>query len=1395
MDKRVGTAHLPGSERPRPAEHRHVGPVNASTWIGVTVLVRARPGSPPVPGLQQWQDTPFAERTALTREEYAHRHGADPADLEEVRRFAEGAGLQVTETHAGRRSVTVEGTADRIGAAFSVELQEFEALIPRRGRRQPMAAGTDPGSPQTYRYHGHDGPVSIPGGLHGVVVAVVGLDSRIRTAYAGGPPATGANDPPGTASLSVPQIAAQYNFPTSGAADQTIGVFAPTSATLANPNPAAGGAAFSHNDILNSYFPSLPAGWTGAPTLNDIQLIISGQTYINSSSLVTSANGAASELTQDVSTSSTIAQNATVNVYFNDGSEQGWLVFLNRVLLPEGEKGPSVVTVSFTLESGDDSSYIGGLTSDPLTSSSSIVDWMTRQFQSLAAVGVDVFIALGDWGSDDWWPLASFPPNPPVAPPDALAHVMYPGSDPWVTSCGGTVVGASSEEWAWGDAFTSGGQGFPTTNFGSTGGGISRTFPIPGFQAPAGVDKVKDSAGATHSGRGVPDVAGMVALTGFWLAGSSYGFTGTSCVAPLYAGLAAVIKSAVGRDLGPWNQVLYAVGETAFNDITKGNNNSNATQANVQAAFTAAGETFTGTVTNAPYFSAGPGWDACTGLGSIDGTKLLNGISSLIYNQSYYFQVNKGSFGLDEVNITSTFSSPTPMWLVLEGFTPAAVSAAGITPTVISSVPGITVTAGTGQPEIESAQNTPQRIYYPCTVSFSASAVATISNGGIFPEPGAPPTPTQVTLLAPSVEIAGQIIPAAETLLTLEPGADPYFANFATDGEFYFSQDLRVFTVTPGIAALKAPIDGIALNASGTTDWDTAAAYTYIQTLLDHLNTKYSDPGTTDPFSLFPDQTNALSGDSSVTPYSIDPSNPTGPGLANYNFAVARVRLDGKPGSSSGANVRVLCRLFTTQTSDTDYQELTYPSTLDAEGQPLHPQVADGNITVPFFATGNYESNSDYHQNADYSGTSINNQPVEIGSSGTTWAYYGCYINIYPTANTIGGVPVQNLFPSAHSCVVAQLVYDDAPYPAGPGLLMGPEFTDNFAQRNLQITFSDNPGPPAAHRIPQTFDVRPGPALGSEPIEDYPDELMISWGDTPVGSTASIYWPAVSSTDVMALADELYSTHQLSATDAHTITCTVPRGITSVPIPSGTGPNYAGLFTVDLPAGVTTGQVYTVTVRRISSRQQSANGAPVAQGAVTATAVAGPSLTRSWRYVVGSFAVRIPVTTGPVMKPYEENTISILRWRLSQMAPSNRWVPVLERYLGLLEQRLAGIGGDPAKIVPGPYGVTPVPNTLAPAPGPGRRPHPGHGPGRDHDHLRQVTGKITGVVYDRFGDFEGFHLLSEHGAEHHYRSREAEIEELVRFAWEDRVLITVLSDFGEAGRPVRIVLRQAPLRR
>jgi hypothetical protein len=94
----------------------------------------------------------------------------------------------------------------------------------------------------------------------------------------------------------------------------------------------------------------------------------------------------------------------------------------------------------------------------------------------------------------------------------------------------------------------------------------------------------------------------MVSMRGFYINGNSYpDFTGTSCVAPLYAGLFAVLRSALGRAFGFLNPILYQLPSSVFNDITYGKNDSNDGG-------------------NPPFYTAGAGRDACTGLGSIDGT-------------------------------------------------------------------------------------------------------------------------------------------------------------------------------------------------------------------------------------------------------------------------------------------------------------------------------------------------------------------------------------------------------------------------------------------------------------------------------------------------------------------------------------------------------------------------------------------------------------------------------------------------------------------------------------------------------------------------------------------------------------------------------------------------------
>ncbi len=850
---------------------------------GSRVLVRSKPGAPPLPDLAHWQATAPGDRKFLSADEYADTYGAADEDLDAVTNFALDHAMTVVESHSGRRSVTIQGTAAQMNAAFHIKLNRYEAQAARRAR----AMGPDGKMVSTYHHHGYDGPVHLPPELADIVTAVVGLDNR-----RGAGPAGGTGDPAGASSLQVPVVAGLYNFPNPGAVGQTIGIH--------GAQPTAGnGASFLASDINNLYFPGLTnvAYQTPPASINAINLTVGGTLYFNNTAAVRAITATSNlgilpnsfiiEVTQDIATSATIAQGATVNVYFTSDDEQGWVVFLNRVLQPPaGEAQPTVITSSFPLTLSDDTVTFGAS-----GTVGSVPNVLSTLFQQLAAVGINAFTALGDWGSDD-------------QNTDGKTHVSYPGSEPFITSCGGTILaktGATFNEVVWSDSnsttspFTSNpASDFGSTGGGASGGGIGANFPIPAYQTAAGLTSISDSAGNVLKARFVPDVAGMVAYTGFFANGRSYGFVGTSCVSPLYAGLAAVLRGAFGVNLGFLNPTLYQLGKVAFNDVSSGNNDSSEVAPTLDA----------------PFFTAAPGaWDPVTGWGSIDGTKLLNGIAGLLYNQTFYFNIGKDNYGLDEVKNVATY--PQAFWLTLEGFTPATAGVAE--PTLAGAFftqAGVTITVGPAVPEIPTQVSTPQRIAYFCQVAFAASAIKTTAQGGIFPVIGAAPISLPLTA---SFTIGGQSFVAA-TVIQLLGGADPYFLNInpSQENAFYLSQDLRVFTATPGLSF--TPISGVGTPPSivptSQTALETIVGFSYIQALIKYLDLNYSNPAGVDPFvSLFPDQNNALTGDSSVSPTTPDPSSPLGQSpFINYNFAVARVRLNGTPGSTTPSPVRVFFR-------------------------------------------------------------------------------------------------------------------------------------------------------------------------------------------------------------------------------------------------------------------------------------------------------------------------------------------------------------------------------------------------------------------------------------------------------------------------------------------------------
>ena len=303
----------------------------------------------------------------------------------------------------------------------------------------------------------------------------------------------------------------------------------------------------------------------GIPMPKVSAVSVDGSTKSPSGSL----NGPDGEVMLDIEVAGCIAPKSNIVVYFGPNTDIGFLDAIDAAIHDTVNK-PSVISISW-----------GGTESNWTTQS---LNAYNQAFQNASALGITVCAAAGDDGSSD-------------GQDDGLAHVDFPASSPYVLACGGTRLDSSknkiSGEVVWNDMPFGG----------ATGGGISDVFDLPQWQTGVKVPPSANSGGRV--GRGVPDVAGDAdPITGYdvLVDGKSAVIGGPSAVAPLYAGLVATMNQGFGHPVGYLNPLLYTkVSDSVFVDITNGNNGA---------------------------YKAGTGWDACTGLGRADGTKLFNALKS-----------------------------------------------------------------------------------------------------------------------------------------------------------------------------------------------------------------------------------------------------------------------------------------------------------------------------------------------------------------------------------------------------------------------------------------------------------------------------------------------------------------------------------------------------------------------------------------------------------------------------------------------------------------------------------------------------------------------------------------------------------------------------------------------
>ncbi len=709
---------------------------------------------------------------------------------------------------------------------------------------------------------------------------------------------------------------------------------------------------------------------------------------------------------------------------------------------------------------------------------------------------------------------------------------------------------------------------------------------------------------------------------------------------------------------------------------------------------------------------------------------------------SSYIVTERDSFSTYELDTTHSY--PQAFQVIYDGFTPNEIGV-GIFPaisfldgpngTVIGSIHGVNPSV---DGENTAAPDTPQRITFTFDVNFDDSSA--------FPLPPTPPGPDTRDIYLRAT-LGGQV-DIAPIRLTNQP--NPYMIDIQGGNPAWLSADVRVFQLRPG-----EKVHVSSTTTMGNPDINTNAPYTYIQDLLTEFRGFGNSP--TSPFEniLRDEQASQL-----------ELSRTVG-GIRVMNFAVAKVRY--RATAAPATDVRVFFRTFNTMVSALDYRtDSNYPRRADGL-IPLPGFIGTEIASIPYFAEA--RAGSSAAQADDTNKQTIN------ASGNEAYMYFGCWLDFNQPAAQVetpggGHANIINLVRGIHQCMVAEIRFQPG---ATDPIIIGatPSSSDHLAQRNLAIAESDNPGIASTHVVQHTLLVKPSKVFGGntdfnmdavvEQRGSSYDELVIRWHNLPRDTKATLFFPEWNVDEVLLLAAALRQGPKLlKKVDDNTLECIV-TDISYIPIPGNNLKPFAGLITLQLPQGVRDGQLFKVDVQQHSGLhlEKTFKDKGNNEGHEIVYSL-------SKRKVLGAFRLTIPVKMGEGLLKKEIRNLAVLRYIAQSIPVNDRWHPVFTRYIGQIADKVKGLGVDPDLIKPSPD-------------------DPGIPGAADKDSEHCFTGKVCEVMYNCFGNFEGF-VLATCCDNHLFKCCENAIGEIALRACKERLLISVCFEKKNQNKICKIIV-------